>query len=80
VINDTSGGIDPDDDWVWIHPPAGGGNMYYSLNGGGSWTPSISAPRFQLDNSFFIPEPSTTILLTAGLAGLAATKRRRSPH
>ena len=23
VINDTSGGVDPDDDWVWILSPVG---------------------------------------------------------
>lgn len=79
VVNDTSGGVDPDDDWVWILSPIeAGGNLNFSVNGGASWTSTSQIARFQLDNAFAIPEPSTGLLLALGLVALAVGRRRRA--
>ena len=74
IINDTSGGVDPDDDWTWTDT-LGRGNGTQSSNGGVTWPVGGGTFHFQLANAFFVPAPGTLALL--GLAGLFGPRRRR---
>lgn len=72
IINDTSGGVDPDDDWIWSIGIGGNGSQ--SDDGGATWPAGAVTFHFQLHNTF-IPAPGTLALL--GMAGLFGPRRRR---
>lgn len=62
-------------------PDGGGSNTgYFSLNGGTTWMPEGFGWQhaFRIEGEF-VPEPSTILAVGAGLAALAARRRRSSP-
>jgi hypothetical protein len=75
IINDTSGGVDPDDDWTWTELPESG-SAALSTDGGVTWELAQSVLHFQLYNTSFVPAPGTLALL--GMAGLMGTRRCRN--
>lgn len=73
LFNDTSGGLDPDDNWTWTEVERAG-NAAISVDGGGSWSGTNSLLHFQLSNRF-VPAPSGLVLL--GVLGLNRRRSRR---
>ncbi|MEW5883558.1 MAG: choice-of-anchor R domain-containing protein [Armatimonadota bacterium] len=57
---------------------AGTSHGYFSLDGGNTWMPEGSGYHhaFRIEGEF-VPEPSTILAVGAGLAALAARRRRR---